>query len=34
MEIYSVIKQLRKEFGLSRTAFAEKMHVSFSTVDR
>lgn len=29
-----VIKQIRIDLGLSQTAFAEKLHVSFSTVNR
>jgi len=34
MKINEVIKQIRLNLGLSQTAFAEKLHVSFSTVNR
>ena len=34
MEICSVIKNIRLELALSQVAFAEKMHVHFSTVNR
>lgn len=34
MKINEVIKQIRLNLGLSQIAFAEKLHVSFSTVNR
>lgn len=34
MEIYDLIKQIRKNMGLSQKKFVEKLHVSFSTVNR
>ena len=34
MKINEAIKQIRIKLGLSQTAFAEKLHVSFSTVNR
>lgn len=34
MRIYEIIKEIRITLGLSQTAFAEKLHVSFSTVNR
>ncbi len=34
MEIHILIKMIRKDLGLSQKKFAEKLHVSFSTVNR
>ncbi|MDU2066566.1 MAG: helix-turn-helix transcriptional regulator [Sporomusaceae bacterium] len=34
MEICDAIKQIRLELGLTQVAFAKKLHVSFSTVNR
>lgn len=34
MEISDLIKLIRTELSMSQTAFAEKMHVHFSTVNR
>ena len=34
MKMNEVIKHIRINLGLSQTAFAEKLHVSFSTVNR
>lgn len=34
MEINDLIKQIRKDMGLSQKKFAERLHVSFSTVNR
>ena len=34
MEIYDLIKRIRKDMGLSQKKFAERLHVSFSTVNR
>jgi len=34
MEIYEVIKNIRKELNISQTEFAHAVHVSFSTVNR
>lgn len=34
MNINEVIKEIRTSLGLSQMAFAEKLHVSFSTVNR
>lgn len=34
MNIHEVIKEIRTSLGLSQMAFAEKLHVSFSTVNR
>ncbi|WP_195270546.1 helix-turn-helix domain-containing protein [Eubacterium sp. 1001713B170207_170306_E7] len=34
MKINEVIKEIRTALGLSQVAFAEKLHVSFSTVNR
>lgn len=34
MKIFEAIKQIRLELGLTQVAFAKKLHVSFSTVNR
>ncbi|MCJ7837236.1 helix-turn-helix domain-containing protein [Cuneatibacter sp. NSJ-177] len=34
MEIGALIKAVRKEMGVSQKEFANKLHVSFSTVNR
>lgn len=34
MEIRDLIKEIRKEIGVSQKEFANKLHVSFSTVNR
>ena len=34
MEIRDLIKAIRKEIGVSQKEFANKLHVSFSTVNR
>lgn len=34
MEIYELIRRIRKDMKLSQKQFAEKLHVSFSTVNR
>lgn len=34
IELHNVIKQIRQDLNMSQMAFAEKMHVSFSTVNR
>lgn len=34
MKISLVLKSIRKELGLSQQAFAESIHLSFSTVNR
>ncbi|MDD4428627.1 MAG: helix-turn-helix transcriptional regulator [Paludibacter sp.] len=34
MEIAMVIKSIRKELGLSQKAFADAIHLSFSTINR
>ncbi len=34
MEINDLIKQIRKNMGISQKEFAERLHVSFSTVNR
>jgi len=34
MNTYELIKEIRVTIGLSQVAFAEKLHVSFSTVNR
>lgn len=34
MEICNAIKQIRLELGLTQMAFAKRLHVSFSTVNR
>lgn len=34
MEIAMIIKSIRKELGLSQKAFADAIHLSFSTVNR
>ncbi|WP_077610152.1 helix-turn-helix domain-containing protein [Clostridium sp. Marseille-P2415] len=34
MEIHALIKMIRKDLGLSQKKFAEKLHISFSTVNR
>lgn len=34
MEITDLIKAVRKEIGVSQKEFANKLHVSFSTVNR
>ena len=34
MEINELVKQIRKDMGLSQKKFAERLHVSFSTVNR
>lgn len=34
MGFCSIIKQIRQQLGISQTAFAKRMHVSFSTVNR
>ena len=34
MEIRDLIKAVRKEIGVSQKEFANKLHVSFSTVNR
>lgn len=34
MEICDAIKQIRLDLGLTQVAFAKKLHVSFSTVNR
>lgn len=34
MKLNETIKQIRINLGLSQTAFAKKLHVSFSTVNR
>jgi DNA-binding transcriptional regulator YiaG len=34
MEICDAIKQIRLDLGLTQMAFAKKLHVSFSTVNR
>jgi len=34
MKLNEAIKQIRTYLGLSQTAFAKKLHVSFSTVNR
>jgi len=34
MKLNEAIKQIRLELKLSQTAFAKKLHVSFSTVNR
>lgn len=34
MEIRALIKAIRKEVGLSQKEFANKLHVSFSSVSR
>lgn len=34
MEMGDLIKAIRKEMGVSQKRFADKLHVSFSTVNR
>ena len=34
MEIRDLVKSIRKEIGVSQKEFANKLHVSFSTVNR
>ena len=34
MNIHEAIKEIRISLGLSQTAFAKRLHVSFSTVSR
>jgi DNA-binding transcriptional regulator YiaG len=34
MEICDAVKQIRLDLGLTQVAFAKKLHVSFSTVNR
>lgn len=34
MEFHDLIKVIRKNMGISQKKFAEKLHVSFSTVNR
>jgi DNA-binding transcriptional regulator YiaG len=34
MQICEAIKQIRTELGLTQVTFAQKLHVSFSTVNR
>ncbi len=34
MDLCDVIKEIRAELGLSQEAFAQKLHVHFSTVNR
>ncbi len=34
MKIAMIIKSIRKELGLSQQAFAEAIHLSFSTINR
>lgn len=34
MEFHDLIKIIRKNMGISQKKFAEKLHVSFSTVNR
>ncbi len=34
MEIRDAVKQIRLDLGLTQVAFAKKLHVSFSTVNR
>lgn len=34
MAIHEIVKQIRSALGLSQVAFAQQIHVSFSTVNR